>query len=125
MRYLPIHVDTANKTILVVGGHEAAEAKLRSLVKTEAEIRLVSESVSPEIKRWIDNGRITWEERVFQVEDLDNVVLAYVATENDAFNHQVATLAETADVLVNVADVKEACTFITPALKTRLDLLRL
>jgi len=119
MRYIPIHVDTMNKTVLIVGGSDAAEAKLRSVVKTESLIKVVSPLISPEIQRWLEQGRITWIERGFKREDLKDVVLAYVATDNDVYNRQIAMLAKSADVLVNVADVKGACSFITPALIDR------
>jgi len=45
MRYLPIHVDTQNTTIRVFGGEEAAEAKLRTLLKTEAKIEVYADVV--------------------------------------------------------------------------------
>jgi len=34
MQYLPIHFDTRGAAILIVGGGPAAEAKLRTLLKT-------------------------------------------------------------------------------------------
>ena len=46
MRYLPVHIDMNDQTLLVVGGEGAAEAKLRTLIKTEAHIRLVASEVS-------------------------------------------------------------------------------
>ena len=51
MRYLPIHLDTEGQTILIVGGGAAAEAKLRTLLKTDATLHLVSLEISPEISR--------------------------------------------------------------------------
>ena len=53
MRYLPIHVDTEGKTILIVGGEAAAEAKLRTLLKTEADLHLIAPHIGPEIERWL------------------------------------------------------------------------
>ena len=56
MRYLPIHVDLQGARVLVVGGGGAAEAKLRTLIKTQAHIVIVAPRLSPEIMRWVDGG---------------------------------------------------------------------
>jgi len=119
MRYLPIHVDTAHQRILIVGGEAAAEAKLRTLIKTEAELFLVAPDVGPEVERWIKAGQIIWEQREFAASDLDGVRLVYAATEDDDENARIAELAGTRGLLVNAADQKEACAFITPALVDR------
>lgn len=119
MRYLPIHVDTEGQRILIVGGEGAAEAKLRTLIKTEADLILVAPEVGPEIARWIDEGRISWKTREFTESDLDGVRLVYAATEDDALNAQISQIGNARGLLVNAADQKDACAFITPALVDR------
>lgn len=119
MRYLPVHIDTNNARILVVGGEGAAEAKLRTLIKTEAQLVLIAPTINPEIKLWVDSGLISWEDRDFELSDLIGVRLVYVATEDDEFNAKIAELARSKGLLVNAADQKDACDFITPALVDR------
>jgi len=119
MRYLPIHVDTAHQKILIIGGEGAAEAKLRTLIKTDAQLVLIAPTVGPEIERWINEGRIIWEPRDFQPKDLEGVRLVYAATEDDNENAKIAELAGAKGLLVNAADQKDACAFITPALVDR------
>ena len=119
MRYLPIHVDTKGADILIVGGEAAAEAKLRTLVKTDANLILVADSVSPEISRWIEAGKITHHARIFVPADLDGKRLVYAATEDDVYNGEIAALCRARFLPVNAADYKDACDFITPALVDR------
>ena len=119
MRYLPIHVDTKQQVILIVGGGAAAEAKLRTLVKTDAALLLISPEVGPEVARWIKKGRIEWRAREFDASDLDGCRLVYAATEDDAVNADIALRAGEKGLLVNAADQKDACAFITPALVDR------
>jgi len=102
MRYLPIHVDMKDAKVLVIGGGAAAEAKLRTLLKTKAAIRVVAPSIGDEIVRWSEKGLLTWVKRDFRRSDLNSVRLIYAATEDDT-----------------VTDQKEACDFITPALVAR------
>ena len=120
MRYLPIHVDTKDVTLRVFGGGEAAEAKLRTLIKTEARLEVMSETLSAEIMRWVEQGRLTWVQRNFETsEDLIGARLVYAASEDDALNAQIADLARKHGILANAADLKSACDFITPALVDR------
>ena len=119
MRYLPIHVDMKGAAILVVGGGAAAEAKLRTLIKTEANISVISPEIGNEIVRWENKGLLATERREFTPSDLAGVRLVYAATEDDEVNARIADLARTLGLLVNAADQKEACDFITPALVDR------
>ncbi|WP_409433936.1 siroheme synthase CysG [Litorimonas sp. RW-G-Af-16] len=119
MRYLPIHIDTHNARILIVGGGEAAEAKLRTLLKTEAELLLISPNVGPEVARWIEDGKISHLARDFHEQDLEGVTLVYAATEDGSLNAEIAAKAASMNLPVNAADQKDACSFITPALVDR------
>ena len=104
---------------MIIGGGPAAEAKLRTLTKTEAQLLLVAPEVSLEIMRWIEQGVIDWQTRDFIESDLDNTILVYAATEDDDINADIARLASLHGILVNAADQKQACAFITPALVDR------
>lgn len=119
MRYLPIHVDTKDERILIIGGDGAAEAKLRTLIKTEANLVVIAPEISPEINRWFEKRLLSWVERDFEAADLIGVRLVYAATEDDAYNSEITELARSKGLLVNAADQKEACDFITPALVDR------
>ena len=119
MRYLPIHIDTKDATLRVIGGGEAAEAKLRTLIKTEARLEVVSDSISAEISRWAEDGHLIWIQKAFDISDLDGARLVYAATEDDVLNAEIAAAAQEHGVLANAADQKSACAFITPALVDR------
>lgn len=119
MQYLPIHFDTRGVSILIVGGGPAAEAKLRTLLKTEARLIVVSEDIGPELIRWAADGKIHYFKRNFIESDLEGVSLVYAATEDDARNGEIAELATARQIPANAADFKDACRFITPALVDR------
>jgi len=119
MRYLPIHVDTDGALIRVIGADEAAEAKLRTLIKTEARLEIVAETLSPEIMRWHEAGALDWVSRPFEEDDIYGARLIYAATEDDELNAHIAKLCRKNNILVNAADQKQACDFITPALVDR------
>lgn len=119
MRYLPIHIDMQGQTLLVIGGGAAAEAKLRTLIKTDAHIRVVAPLLSDQIRKWAEDGRIEWIARTHKKQDFRGVRLVYAASEDDALNAKIARQAQKKGLLVNAADQKKACDFITPALVDR------
>ena len=56
MKYFPIFLNVKNQHVAVVGGSDAAIAKLRLLLKTEGQITLYDESPAPKIMISADAG---------------------------------------------------------------------
>ena len=119
MRYLPIHIDTQNARIIVAGADAAAEAKLRTLLKTEAAITVFAEGVGDEVSRWADQGRIQIVGRAMTPSDIPGATLVYAATEDEVLNSEIASWARQQGIPVNAADQKDCCSFITPAIVDR------
>ncbi|MEL6687329.1 MAG: siroheme synthase CysG [Pseudomonadota bacterium] len=115
MRYLPIHIDLQNKTVLIYGNGPAAEAKLRTLMKTEALLVVVTDTPSEELKLWVADGRI----EIREVVDMATATLVYAATEDPDENLEIATSARALGIPVNAADQPAGCDFITPAIVDR------
>lgn len=119
MRYLPIHVDLKGANVLIIGGGKAAEAKLRTLVTTEANLFVVAHAISAEIQRWVDTGKCVWESRAYDQSDIDNKRLVYAASENTDLDARVLEHARAVGILVNTADNKTASDFFSPAIVDR------
>lgn len=119
MRYLPIHIDLHDADVLIVGGGPAAEAKLRTLIKTPARLHVIAPHIGPELMRWNEAGQIIWHSRDVTPHDVQGKRLVYAATEDDGINGDIAQMCRDIGVLVNAADYKDACDFITPALVDR------
>jgi uroporphyrin-III C-methyltransferase / precorrin-2 dehydrogenase / sirohydrochlorin ferrochelatase len=59
MRYFPLFADLRGRRVLVVGGGEVAERKVRLLVEAGADVHVVA----PELKPWLasrEGGSVTW-----------------------------------------------------------------
>lgn len=119
MRYLPIHLDLEGKSVLVGGGGRAAEAKLRTLIKTTAQITVFARSPSAEIQKWADENRFRLiAGDAISTEFLD-ASLVYAAYESPTENAKFIAMAEEAGALINAADDKDNCSFISPAIVDR------
>ncbi len=119
MKHFPIFLAVTDKRIVLAGGGDAAMAKLRLLMKTEANIHVFAPTASPEIKKWAHEGKLTLTLRALQNGDADDAVLFYGATEDSHEDARGAAIAKSAGALVNIVDNLADSAFITPAIVDR------
>lgn len=119
MRYYPIYLDLAGRSVLVVGGGTIAEGKALQLVEAGAQVLLVSPTLTEPLRAEVEQGRIVWRQDVFAERDLENIWLVISATDDQSVNEAVARAAAERNLLCNVVDQPALCNFITPALVTR------
>ena len=119
MNYLPLFLETREQRIVVVGTGQMAEAKCRTVLKTRAQITLVTAHPTETMQAWADAGQLTLIRRSCTPVDLEGARLVYAAEESDSINEQVASWAREKGAWVNVLDTPEDCDFITPAVVDR------
>ena len=87
MRYFPMFADLRGRRVLVVGGGEVAERKVRLLLEAGARIDIVArEILASELSAWVGEGSVSWQAREFHESQLDGVTLAVAATSDAALN---------------------------------------
>ncbi|RYV02849.1 siroheme synthase [Shewanella sp. OPT22] len=119
MQYFPIFVDTQNINVLVVGAGEVAARKLALLVRTEAKITVIADKICDEVDELVKTHQIQLKHRLVNEDDIAEIQLLYLATADRKVNQQYAALATQNNILVNVVDSPEDCSFITPAIVDR------
>ena len=119
MKHFPIFLALEGRRVVLSGGGEAALAKLRLLLKTEAKLTVVTAHVAPEIAQWASSGRLTLINRAMEPGDAMCASLFYAANEDDVEDARVAALAHRDGALVNVVDNLADSQFITPAIVDR------
>jgi uroporphyrin-III C-methyltransferase/precorrin-2 dehydrogenase/sirohydrochlorin ferrochelatase len=119
MRFFPVFLRVADHRIVLSGGGEAAVAKLRLLLKTEARLEVHAETADPIIRDWAAEGRLTLVPRRVAAADVAGARLVYGANDDAAEDARVAGLAAAAGVLHNIVDNLEDSAFLTPALVDR------
>ncbi len=119
MKHFPVFVGVAGRRILVSGGGEAAVAKLRLILKTEARIEVFAPAPVPRIAAWAAEGRLTLVPRALSDADAQGATLLYAAHEDAALDARVAAIGKRAGVLTNIVDNLQDSDFITPAIVDR------
>ncbi|WP_317054965.1 MULTISPECIES: siroheme synthase CysG [Roseovarius] len=119
MKHFPIFVALEGRRVVLSGGGEAALAKLRLLLKTEASLTVFSSDPAKEIENWANEGRLRLVRRAMEPGDATCAVLFYAADEDDAEDARTSTIARADGAMVNIVDNLGDSEFITPAIVDR------
>jgi len=119
MDYLPVFVETRGQRIIVVGTGQMAEAKCRTVLKTSAQVILITEAPTDAMQTWADAGRLSLIRRACTQSDLEGARMVYAASEDPDINARIAGWARAKGAWVNVLDTPDDCDFITPAVVDR------
>jgi len=119
MKHFPIFVALEGRRVVLSGGGEAALAKLRLLLKTQAALTVFAPNPAPEITIWAAEGRLTLNRRALEAGDCRDAVLVYAASEDAAEDARISAIARAEGALVNIVDNLEDSQFITPAIVDR------
>lgn len=108
-------IDLIERPVLVVGAGPVAVEKIEGLMAARASITVVAPDGCAEVVALADRSAIRWERRRYRSNDLDGRFLVVVATGDMDLAERIYREAEERAMLVNVADVKQLCNFILPA----------
>lgn len=119
MDYFPVFVKLKDQECLVVGAGEIAARKIELLARANANITVLAEQFSPQVKSLQSSCQLNFIQKRFAVSDIANYRLVVSATNHKQTNILVANAAEEQNILVNVVDDPELCSFIFPAIVDR------
>ena len=119
MDYFPVFVKLKDQECLVVGAGEIAARKIELLARANANITVLAEQFSPQVKSLQDAYQLTFIQKRFATADLSHYRLVVSATNDKETNILVAKAANEQNILVNVVDDPELCSFIFPAIIDR------
>jgi precorrin-2 dehydrogenase/sirohydrochlorin ferrochelatase len=115
----PISLKLAKRRCLVVGAGKTAEEKIATLLRCGATVIVVAPAATPTIKAWAADEKIIWEQRRFDLSDLNRIFLTVVATPLTTLNKKVSEEARRRQILCNVVRERLLCDFYYPAVVRR------
>lgn len=119
MKFFPVFLRINKQPCLVVGGGEIAARKIRQLRRAGAAVSVVAPELCTELEEMKRGGLIEHLEAPFHPDCLQNQHLVIAATDDREINSLVSELAQAQQIPVNVVDVPELCSFITPSVVDR------
>src|SRR6056297_220169 len=119
MKHFPVFLAVEGRRIVLSGGGDAALAKLRLLLKTEAHLTVFAPTAAPDITGWAAEGRLTLHRRAMEPGDALCAVLFYAADEDEYEDARTSAIARADGALTNIVDNLADSQFITPAIVDR------
>ncbi len=120
MRVYPIFLNNLEgRRCVVFGGTHEAERKVAELLACGADVVLISETITPRLRAWAEEGRLTWHARWYRPGDLQHAFLAIVAVTNPEATEPIWQEAQRERVLINAMDDVPHCTFVAGAVVRR------
>lgn len=119
MDYFPIFLKLQQQHCLVIGAGAVATRKIEALIKANANITVIAKDISTNVTQLQKTHNFTILQKPFEPDDIKNAKLVISATNDDTVNRLVAETAQKQQILVNVVDKPELCTFIFPAIIDR------
>ncbi len=114
--YYPIFLNLRNKECLVVGAGGVGKRKILSLCDAKpGKIVVIDPHVSVELEKDLPDF-VEIKKRSFKEQDLKNKFLVIVATDDMKLNQRISNLCNEKNILCNVVDKPELCSFIVPAI---------
>lgn len=114
--YYPAFINLSGKKCVVVGGGKVAERKVLSLLRSGANVAVISPAITNILKKYKEKGKIKHIERDYKNGDIKDAFLVIAATSDEATNIRVS---RDAPFLVNVVDRPDLANFIVPSVVSR------
>ncbi len=114
---LPVGLLVAGRPCLVVGGGQIAARKVGHLLDAEANVTVVSSTVTDALQALARSGKIRVTKRAFAASDVQGKHLVFATTDSEAVNRCVIESCRKRGVLCSAADSHwPEGDFVTPAI---------
>jgi precorrin-2 dehydrogenase/sirohydrochlorin ferrochelatase len=113
--YYPAFLDLKGKDCVVIGGGKVSLRKVNSLINCGARIFVFAPEIVPELESLAQAGKIIFEKKTYESDDLVGASLVICATDDSELNADIAREAKDRGLLVNVVNEPEVGNFIVPS----------
>jgi precorrin-2 dehydrogenase/sirohydrochlorin ferrochelatase len=111
----PIFLNLKNKKCTVIGGGKVAERKVLSLLVSGADITVISPTLTAKLSLLVSSNKINHTARNYKSGDLDSAFMAFGATNDTNANSLIHKDASSGNILINIVDEPEKCSFFVPS----------
>ncbi len=119
MDYFPVFVKLKDQDCLVVGAGEIAARKIELLARAGAKITVIASKIKQSVSNLETSCQLNLLQKSFAPADLRGFRVVVSATDDKETNRLVAQTAQEQNVLVNVVDDPDLCSFVFPAIIDR------
>ena len=122
MSYYPVFLDIKDQKIIIVGGGEVAERKVKNLLIYGCRIYINAHHLTQYLNNLVTEGKIKRVEYNEIPAQMKDAFMAIAATDDPFINREVSLMAKKQRVLINAVDQPDDCSFIVSSVVKRGDL---
>ncbi|MEA3359737.1 MAG: bifunctional precorrin-2 dehydrogenase/sirohydrochlorin ferrochelatase [Thermodesulfobacteriota bacterium] len=122
MSYYPVFLDIKDQKVIIVGGGEVAERKVRNLLTYGCRIYINAHHLTQYLNNLVTEGKINRVEYNEIPAQMKDAFMAIAATDDPLINREVSVMAKKQRVLINAVDQPDDCSFIVSSVVKRGDL---
>ncbi|SCK00795.1 Precorrin-2 dehydrogenase [uncultured Eubacterium sp.] len=115
-RVFPVFVPSDGKKVIIFGGGKIASRRVKSLMEFDFDVTVVSSSITEEIEKFADAGKLTYIDDRYAPAYIDDQFMVIACTDNREVNRSIGFIAKEQGCLVSVCDRLEECNFFFPAI---------
>ncbi|KMT21838.1 precorrin-6A reductase [Clostridium cylindrosporum] len=113
-RYFPLFVDLEDKLVKVFGGGNIALRRIKTLLNFNCKVEVIAPKVLDEIKTLEIEGKIKLTLETYNEGDCKGSDIVLALTDNREVNHRIYSECTELNILCNIGDKKEECSFYFP-----------
>lgn len=113
MAYFPFFINVKNKKCCIFGGGTVAYRKIEALLEFDADITVISPRICAEIQELKERLHVIVRE--YHEHDIEDAFFVIAATDDAKVNSDISKACMDRNILVNVVDELEECSFLFPA----------
>ncbi len=114
-KFFPLFTDLTEKKAVVFGAGEIASRRVRTLLSFIGELHVIAPEASLEILALAEEGKLTYQKKRYEREDLYDAQLVLAATDDRKVNDDIYSACKCLGILVNTASDQRKCDFHFPA----------
>ena len=118
-KYYPVMLDVRGRLAIVVGGDRVAAEKAAALSASGAHVSVIHPTFCDELLRQAENQRVALFRKAYEPGDLAGAFVVVAATNDAQLVDAIWTETQKNAQLVNIVDIPERCSFITPSILRR------
>lgn len=119
MKNFPMFLQMEGRRVLIIGGEEQAAQKARLMLKTDAELVILSDTLNAELTAIVEQGKAIHVREPLSADMMRSAILVFSATGCAGAGAAHAALARATHTLINVVDMPELCDAMTPSIVDR------
>lgn len=113
MKPFPIFLNNLDEQrSIVIGGDHEAERKVGDLLDCNANVTVISSTLTDTLRDWAKDNTVDWIARDYRTGDLDGAFLVIVSETNPEKTAPIWEEAQARNVLINAMDDVPHCTFV-------------